>query len=222
MFVHRSLGLVAGVLALSCASIARAQTFHDDFNGTSLDPSVWSVELGAGQLAVGGGVATLTCSGNPFPVATTIQDPFPSDGDFAVTVGMRYTQVAYCGDGFGATDNFHGEGCSPFKLWQDSGGWYVYCGSQDYTLLSPSPNTDYHVYEWDYVNGSYLFYLDGSLITGGSCAPRPTYFFFGHPHPITCNQTNWTSFQIDFVDIHPIGAVTTGETTWGHIKATYR
>jgi hypothetical protein len=222
MLVRHSILVLACLFAATTAvGTARAQTFHDDFSGTSLDPSVWSVELGAGQLTVGNGVASLTCTGNPFPVATTIADPFP-DGDFAVTVGLKYQQVAYCGDGFGATDNFHGEGCSPFKLWQDSGGWYVYCGSQDYTLLSPSPNTDYHVYEWDYVNGYYLFFLDGVLVTGGGCAPRPTAFFFGHPHPITCNQTNWTSFQIDFVDIHPIGAVRTRAATWGRVKSTYR
>lgn len=209
------------IAATSYAGILEAQTFHDDFDGTSLDPSVWSVALGAGQVVVGSGVATLTCSGNPFPVVTTIQNPFP-DGDFAVTVGLRYLQVAYCGDGFGAVDNFHGEGCSPFKLWQDGGGWYVYSGSQDYALLSPSPNTDYHVYEWRYVNGYYLFYLDDVLTAGGGCAPRPTKFFFGHPHPIACNQTNWTSFQIDFVDIRPIGAVPTGATTWGRIRADRR
>jgi hypothetical protein len=211
-----------GLLCLALApESARAQVFHDDFDGTALNPAVWSVELGEGQIVVADGVATLTCTGNPFPVATTIQDPFPP-GDFLVRVGLRYFGVEYCGDGFGSVDNFFTPGCRPFLLWQDSGGWYVYCGSSSYQLLTPTPQVGYHVYEWQYTSGQYSFALDGAVRMSGLCAPRPTGFFFGHPHPIACNRTDWTSFGIDFVHIEPLGATETPHSTWGSLKSVYR
>jgi hypothetical protein len=179
-----------------------AQGFHDEFEGASLDTTVWSVHGGDGTIVVANGTATLRCTGSTFPVATTKDDPFPT-GDFLVRVGLRYLSVFNCGDGFGAIDNFSGGGCSPFKLWQDTRGLYVYAGSAGYALLSNTPVTDYHVYEWRYVGGQYEFWIDGFMIgLGGQCAPKPTAFFFGHPHPVSCSS--WTSFEIDFVHIEPL------------------
>src|SRR5262245_31607635 len=66
--------------------LAGAQVFHDDFNGDSLDPAVWSVDLGdGGQISVANGVVTVTCTGSTFPVTTTVEDPFPP-GEFLVRV----------------------------------------------------------------------------------------------------------------------------------------
>lgn len=217
----------AGLLCLSLApASAGAQVFHDDFDGTALDPAVWSVELGEGQIVVADGVATLTCTGNPFPVATTKQDPFPP-GDFLVRVRLRYVSVAYCGAGFGALDNFwedyYGTACRPFLLWQDGGGLISYTGSAGMNYrISSGPDTEYHVYEWTYVGGAYTFFLDGTMRSTGDCAPRATRVFFGHPHPIVCNRTDWTSFVIDYVHIEPFGATDTQQQTWGRVKTLYR
>jgi hypothetical protein len=202
---------------------AGAQVFHDDFDGTALDPAVWSVEPGDGQVSVADGVTTLSCPGNTFPVVTTLNDPFPP-GDFLVRVRLRYVSVAWCGDGFGALDNFwedyYGDACRPFLLWQDQLGWYSYSGGTGYYYIGPGPNTDYHVYEWIYLNGRYTFSLDGATLSSGDCAPRATRLFFGHPHPISCAP--WTSFEIDYVHVEPTGATPTQKSTWGSVKARYR
>ena len=212
---------------LCCSALlprsAAAQVFHDDFDGTALDPTVWSVEVGDGQIVVADGVATLLCTGSTFPVATTVLEPFPP-GDFRIRVRLRYVSVARCGDGFGALDNFwedyYGTACRPFLLWQDAGGWYSYTGSSGYYYIGSGPTTEYHDYEWTYIAGRYSFFLDGAMLSTGDCAPRPTRLFFGHPHPIGCSP--WTSFEIDYVHIEPFGETGTEKAAWGSMKSRYR
>ncbi len=215
--------LICASAMLSEAAPASAQVFHDDFNGTALDPSVWALDPGDGQVVVANGVATLSCAGRMFPVVTSRHDPFPP-GDFLVRVGMQYLSPAFCGDGFGSMDNFwedyFGIACRPFLLWQDSGGLGIYCGSSGPTGLAPAPETGYHIYEWLYVNGEYQFSMDGVIRASGGCAPRATEIFFGHPHPIDC--ANWTSFAIDFIDISPVGVTPARGMTWGRVKQLYR
>ena len=214
--------IVVGSLGLLSAP-SYSQTFHEDFNGNALNPLVWSVDPGDGEVIVASGVVTLTCSGLTFPVVTTLHDPFPA-GDFRLRVGIQYLSVNYCGDGFGAMDNFwedyNGVACRPFLLWQANGGLGDYTGSSDPHGLAEAPELGYHVYEWDYMNGTYELFMDGVPENSGSCAPHATQIFFGHPHPIGCGV--WTTFAIDFIDISPIGATRDTPLSWGKLKLTYR
>ena len=182
---------------------------------------MWSVEPGDGVVLVANGVVTMSCAGSTFPVATTVADPFPP-GDFLVSVRMRYTSVGACGDGFGAMDNFwedyYGTACRPFLLWQDT-GLYSYTGSSTSYAIG-GPTSEYHLYQWSYVEGRYTFLLDGVTLSSGDCAPRATRLFFGHPHPIACGP--WTSLEIDYVRVEPIGVTPTRKSSWGSVKARYR
>ena len=220
--------IVTATAALCCAltlssTPAAAQVFRDDFNGAELDTTVWSIDPGDGQVTVADGFVTLSCPGNVFPVVTTRNDPFPS-GDFRIQIGMQYVAQNFCGDGFGAMDNFwedyYGTACRPFLLWQDGGGLYVYTGSTGNTLLTSPPELGYHIYEWRYINGQYEFSMDGVVRATGGCAPRATQIFFGHPHPISCAP--WTSFAIDFIEISADGATDSKKTSWGRLKQSYR
>lgn len=215
-------GAIALILLVPNA-MTHAQTFREDFTGPTLDPGVWLVEPGNGQVVVADGRVTLTCPGGTFPVVTTRVDPFPP-GDFRVRVGMQYLAQAWCGDGFGAMDNFwedyYGVACRPFVLWQDTGGLYVYTGSSGHTLLSPNADLDYHVYEWTYSAGAYQFAMDGVVRAAGACAPRATGIFFGHPHPISCGP--WTSFSIDFIEIESMSVTPAVGGTWGGLKVLHR
>ena len=210
-------------MALHLPHQAQAQ-FRDDFNGSSLNQSVWIVAAGSGQVVVADGEVTLSSGGSVFPVVTSIEDVFPP-GDFVVRVGMRYLSQAVCGTGFGAMDNFwenyRGDPvCRPFLIWQDGGGVHVYSGSASNTVLGPAPDTAPHVFEWAYMDGRYDFVMDGVARSSGMCGVRPTRIFFGHPHPINC--TPWTSFAIDFIEILPTGATRTSIASWARLKALYR
>lgn len=214
---------VVGLCAvlLVCAA-TESRGFREDFNGTSLNPAVWQVELGNGEVVVADGVVTVSCAGSTFPVATTIADPIP-DGDFVVRVRMRYPTVTTCGDGFGALDNFYPFsplGCRPFLVWQDGGGWYAYSGSTAQFYIGTGPETGYHTYEWRYMSGVYEFSLDGVSLYADSCAPRATALFFGHPHPVSC--PSWTSFEIDFIEVVPFGPTSASQNSWGRLKQIYR
>jgi hypothetical protein len=223
---HWFRSIVAVFALLFAAHRAFAQTFREDFNGAGLDSVVWVADLGDGQITVASGAVTLSGSGPTFPVVTTRQDPFP-EGDFIVRVGMQYLSVANCGDGFGAMDNFWedygtGTACRPFLLWQDGGGLYVYTGSADKSAyLAAPPEAGFHIYEWAFVDGAYTFLMDG-VVRGpsGTCAPRATSIFFGHPHPIGCSQ--WTTFSIDFIEVAPLGATPARKYSWGALKLLYR
>src|SRR5712691_3762187 len=134
---------VCAVMLASSPKMARA--FHEDFNGSSLDTTTWTVDAGNGQVIVADGVVTLSCAGATFPVVTSRFNPFPP-GDWDLRVGMQYVSQAFCGDGFGAMDNFwedyyYGNACRPFLLWQDGGGLYVYTGSAGPTSLAGPPET---------------------------------------------------------------------------------
>jgi len=212
----------AGLLCLAPLT-AESQVFQDDFDGTALDPAVWSVDFGTdGQVVVADGVVKVTCTGNVFPVVTSVQDPFPQS-DFVVSVRMRFNAVAQAGDGFGALDNFWGDegaACRPFLVWQDGNVWFVEAGGPMY-LLGPIPDTQYHVYEWTYIGGRYTVALDGTTLSVNDCALRPTRLFFGHAHPIVAGPP-WTSFEIDYVRVEPIGVTPTRPSTFGSVKARYR
>jgi hypothetical protein len=221
------MGVAATLSSMTLVSISSASgpIFRDDFDGTSLDPAIWTVDMGDGQIEVGGGVVTLTCPGATFPVVTSVPGLFPATGDFVVRAGMQYLSQARCGDGFGAMDNFWenylGAGvCRPFLIWQDGAGVHVYSGSVGNTVLGPAPDLNYHVFEWTYMNGTYYFSLDGAPRASGTCATRATQVFFGHPHPVGCSP--WTSFAIDFIEVMPAGATEVLRASWSKVKAIYR
>jgi hypothetical protein len=201
---------------------AGAQTFRDDFNGSSVNGSVWGVASGSGQVYVGNGEITLVGGGATFPAVITKHDPFPA-GDYVVRVGLRYDSVAWCGCGVGSVDNFYPffpQGCRPFLAWQDSQGWYVYSGGTDYRYLGTGPETGYHEYEWRYVDGTHTFFLDGVSLRSESCAPRATAIFLGHLHPVSCSP--WTSFSVDYVEVSPHAVTPTTRERWGRLKQIYR
>ena len=216
------------MLALSSQlglSSANAQVFHDDFNGTTLDPGHWVV-AGGGTITVSGGTATLAAPcvvGEPgvlFPYVTTLNNPFPATGDFLIRVGFRYPDPQAGGNGFGATNGFIlGQSGIGFWLWQDFGeGLRAACG-ETVVPLAAAPEANYHVYEWRYIGGVYQFYVDGVLKASAASSFRPTGFFFGHPPFDYCP---WTTQQIDFVHVEPLGVTAVAGSSWGRLKAMYR
>jgi hypothetical protein len=213
------------LLIVLCAqfatSRANAQVFHDDFDGTSLDPAHWVV-AGGGTITVAAGTATLSAGcGDAFPYVTTLNNPFPLTGDFLIRVGFRYPDPQAGGNGFGAVNGFIvGQAGIGYWLWQDfcCGGLRAACG-ETVVPIAPAPEINYHVYEWRYLSGVYYFYVDGVPTANAASSFRPTGFFFGHPPTGFCP---WTTQQIDFVHIESLGVTATAGTTWGSLKAIYR
>ena len=217
--------ICAGMFLLALSSQlgipnANAQVFHDDFNGTSLDPAHWVVS-GGGTITVAGGTATLSAPCGLFPYVTSLNNPFPATGDFLIRVGFQYLDPKDGGNGFGATNGLTlGQAGVGFWLWQDicCGGFRAACG-ETVVPLAAAPETNYHVYEWQYLSGVYYFYVDGVLKASAASSFRPTGFFFGHPPFDYCP---WTTQQIDFVHVEPLGVTAVAGNSWGKLKAMYR
>jgi hypothetical protein len=206
------------VLATAASLPATAQVFHDDFNGPTLDLGKWNLNLGGGSAVFANGRLTLSAPPGQFPYLTSRYNPFPAQGDFMVRVGFRYPDVQMDGNGFGADYAERG-----FGVWQD-----LCCGplraavGDVYPFYPPGlpvPDTTYHVYEWDYIGGTYYFYLDGSFVLLNASSYRPALIFFGHP-PQTASA--WTTQEIDFVHIEAFNVVPTRTQSWGRLKTLYR
>ena len=225
--VWLALACVSAFALAAVVSKARAQGLHDDFNGSELDTTIWSADRGNGDIVVGNGVMTLSSGGELFPLVITKKNPFP-EGDFVVRVGCQYVSAARCGCGLGTTTNFYSADCRPFVLWQDAvapeGAWYVYVGTSLRTFLPLAEHLDYHIFEWDRIDGVDLCLMDGVFVASSPCSLRPIDFFFGHPRPGGCDPDApyWTALAVDFIDISPLGPTDVHSTSWGKLKALYR
>lgn len=208
-------------ICIVCANTVNAQVFHDDFDGTSLDPAKWNV-AGGGVITVAGGFSTQSAACNQvFPYVTTVSNPFPETGDFIVRVGFQYPSPSNGGNGFGATTGFVlGQPGTGYWVWQDycCGGLRAVCGNL-VVPIAPAGDTGYHLYEWRYIGGVYSLYVDGTLRASDVSAFRPVGFFFGHPPYAYCP---WTTQAIDFVHIEAANVTSARASTWGRVKAIYR
>ena len=152
---------------------------------------------------------------------STIADPFPTSGDFLIRVGFSYPAPGVGGNGFGATTGFViGQPGTGYWVWQDfcCGGLRAVCGDL-VVPIAPAGDTSYHVYEWRYISGVYSLYVDNVFMANDESTFRPQGFFFGHPPRPYCE---WTTQQIDFLHIEPIGVTSSRANSWGRLKAMYR
>lgn len=221
--MRRATHIPALAFALLCAvvRVSTGQVFHEDFNGAALDLSKWNIQ-GAGTISVSGGFSTQSaeCS-QQFPYVTTVTNPFPVSGDFLIRVGFSYPSPQGGGNGFGATTGFQlGLPGTGYWVWQDycCGGLRAVCGDL-VVPIAPAGDTSYRVYEWRYIGGVYSLYVDNVFMASDESAFRPEGFFFGHPPFTFCP---WTTQQIDFVHIEPIGVTGSRANSWGRVKAMYR
>jgi len=222
----KALLVCAGILLLGFPVSTRAQVFHDDFDGTALDPSKWN-RAGGGTVSVSAGFLNLSAAdGMQFPYLTPSTNPFPTTGDFFVRVGMRYSYVGIGGNGLGFDYNQ-----LLVCLWQDAcyspnnplgcGGLRacVGDGTAYYVTDRNTQDTRYHIFEWVYHGGLYRLSVDGVEVAQDASPSRPDRFFLGHP-PYA--YFDWTSQQIDFVHIEYGTPTPTLYRSWGQLKTHYR
>jgi hypothetical protein len=204
-------------------AVARADIFHDDFTGPSLDASRWSLSAGGGTATfVDGRLVLAAPCGAQFPSITTVSNPFPLTGDFTFVVGFRYVDVQAGGNGLYAPNGFtYGGAVHGFQIWQDyccANGIQVVVGEKQ-VRLTPPPDTNYHTYEWRYIAGEYQFFFDGNFVTSSVSSFRPTGILVGHPPYSYCP---WTTQSVDYIHIAPLLTTAAKATSWGRVKQFYR
>ncbi|MBB5207888.1 hypothetical protein [Chiayiivirga flava] len=86
-------------VATQCSG-ARSPTrvLRDDFDGTQLDPAVWTVDANAGSVSVAGGLARVAAGDTTsFPFVTAATPLIPASGGFSVRWTATFERVAVHG-----------------------------------------------------------------------------------------------------------------------------
>lgn len=175
--------------------------FDDEFNGKSINKSVWDVQTNGGTVKVSDGKLTLSSDGTTrFPFIQPIKSPVPDENTqdkYAIEIRMKYNDTTtpagfifqavqpdpnYLGNLF---SDVHG-GVWNFGPLFNTGGDHV---------IGPRPDGNYHIYKFSYQSVAYYhIFMDGNLLKQGRGGPSP-YFWLGSPSPILSKG----SISIDYI-----------------------
>lgn len=197
--------------------------FEDDFGGSSLNGTLWAVDRGDGAVAMSGGLLRMSSSGTRYPYIYSQGNPFPSEGDFQMTVRLRYPNVRDCGVGVIVTSYLVPVGLSLEEaadlqqeaesdgvqagVWQDrAGGLQLWFRSETdrKDVVYPGPNTGWIELAIRYSDRQYTMYLNGShAYSSLPTAHRPGYLWMGHPADLGSNCL-WDTLEVDYVRVEAL------------------
>lgn len=191
--------------------------FSDHFMGSSVDTSKWEVQQQnvdlSGNPAYGGNVTVansylyMSSNGSAFPLLQTVNNPFPTSGDFVLKFTLQYTCIADWGDGImlgngtPTLDPINGWQNKIFDVWaadngdvnydSSTGTWmsnetniYIELLNQEVYKLDISgfkPSSPEQTYELAYINGTYTVYVNGIQVAQAQSDIRPTTILIGEP-----------------------------------------
>lgn len=159
------------------AQASDAPFFSDDFNGSAVDQSKWTVQYNTnmsgspawgGNVTVSNGGIALSSDGSSFPCVTSAADPFSATGDFSLQFNFTYTSFGADGNGLwisnGPLSWLQGEdsGVSILQYWAGNGGGVTniiayLMGNLVYRYVIPAPASK-----------------DGSFQSNPNSGPGPT------------------------------------------------
>lgn len=196
------------------------EIFADNFNSVGLDPQKWGFVLGAGHIQVYGGELRLTSSGQTFPLIYPRDNPFPAEGDFRLSITLRYLDAAERGSGFrlSATPlaGYIDQAGASFsegriiEVWQDRDDWHIAVGEQNLMVYHlPAPVLERHEITILYRDQVYSILLDGQEVYASDpTAVRPAGLWLGNPLP-AATAGNWSGLEVSRIAIGASpGAVT--------------
>ncbi len=210
--------VLSAFVNMQSAKAQDSSFFSDHFDGSTVDTSKWqvyeqNVDL-SGSPAWGGNITVansylyMSSNGSAFPLIQTINNPFPSSGDFVLQFTLQYTCIADWGDGLmlgngtptlSPTDGtWHNK---IFDVWAaDKGtimdpqtGKFVSNNQTniyiellnnavyevDYSGFKPS--SPEQTYELRYINGTYSVFENGNQVAQAQSDVRPTTILVGEP-----------------------------------------
>ncbi len=165
-----------------------------------------------GSIAVGNGLASFTAPfGQTFPYiwagAPSRPSPFPSLGDFALDLRMRYDTTGNSGNGVVVADwaNNNPDGTdNPWiskvlQIWADS---YLRVNLLGTNINLPG-SLAIHDYRLEKAFGAYSLFVDGSLVIGPiASALRPNAIWVGHPDAVWwVPPHSWAAFTLDSIRV---------------------
>jgi hypothetical protein len=99
----------SSLVGIQLALAQDSMFFSDHFYGSAVDTSKWQVQEQnvdlSGNPAWGGNITItnsslhMSSNGSVFPFIQTVDNPFPTSGDFVLQFSLQYTCIADWGDG---------------------------------------------------------------------------------------------------------------------------
>ncbi len=205
-------------VSIQSAKAQDSSFFSDHFEGSAVDASKWQVQEQnvdlSGNPAYGGNITVansylyMSSNGSAFPFIQTINNPFPTSGDFVLEFSLQYTCIADWGDGLmignGTPTIDQSDGTwhnKIFDVWAADKGTVV--DPQTGQLVSNNqtdiyiellnkavyevdysgfkPSSPEQTYELRYINGTYLVYVNGNQVAQAQSDLRPTTIIVGEP-----------------------------------------
>ncbi len=178
-------------------------------------PLFGDISLGGGVAAFGSGLQQAfpyIWSGPP-----SRSSPFPSSGDFALEIRMKYDSITPHGTGFFVnywlnTDPVGTnapEGQRVFQVWADTalGGCpRTFLPGTAFSRCAGDAPVDYlafHTYRLEYRGGNYTVFIDGTSALGPTpSALRPTAMWLGTP--VFAFGADWTDFRVDYIRVETL------------------
>jgi hypothetical protein len=174
-----------------------AQAFRDDFN--TLNSSNWTIHNNEGGTSVENGRLILhPTNGYSSPFVYLNFNPFPTEGDFVVRLGIQYTRLGQYGTGVMAATSLPENGVgSETSRFTDI--VFSYWGSG----YSNDKDKNYHDIEFQYESGNITTLQDDLLIDSYTTSNRPSVIWLGNPVYASW-PGYWTSFEVDYIEVIPV------------------
>lgn len=167
-----------------------------------------------GSITVGGGLASFSApDGRSFGYVVAgppSRHPFPSSGDFAFELRMRYDVQNVAGTGVmvRAAENADPAGTDPpdagrvFQVWNDGGGLHVALLGDGASIAN---GLAFHDYRLEYVGGAYSLFVDGTRALGPVASSlRPSTIWLGNSVALWWGGGSfgpWTGFSLDSISV---------------------
>lgn len=178
---------------------AQQALFRDDFNHPESNSDRWTWSENGGKINSRNDSLELSAKGHAFPVIQTLNDPFPIRGDWAVSVGYRFTASTVCGTSLKVV-RLDGSGRPDLAvLHEDNNGQFLSIDGIGEVWHLPA-NTDWHVLTLLKQSGYLRAIMDGHLVATTGAGIAPVGFRFGNTGTVSWDA-DWTSQQIRFVEV---------------------
>lgn len=173
--------------------------FQEDYGHSDTLAKQWSWSENAGKVNCQNDSLELTAKGHSFPVIQTLNDPFPSTGDWTVSIGYRFTSVTVCGTDLKIA-RLDGSGLPNLALLhEDNNGQFLNVDGVGQVWHLPA-NTDWHILTMVKQNNQIQTIMDGKAVAVVTSSIAPVGFRFGDTRTVGWDA-DWTSQQIRFVEV---------------------
>ena len=178
---------------------AQQALFRDDFSHPESNSDRWTWSENGGKINSRNDSLELSARGHAFPVVQTLNNPFPSRGDWAVSIGYRFTASTVCGTSLKVA-RLDGSGRPDLAvLHEDNNGQFLSIDGVGEVWRLPA-NTNWHVLTLLKQSGYLRAIMDGHLVATTGAGIAPGGFRFGNTGTVSWDA-DWTSQQIRFVEV---------------------